>query len=631
MYKKLCSFFLCLILLCLSGCFNYNDSPSIISGNDPNAYKDTLAAVLNNKKAFITQSGEVSYLKNYKIQKLLDEEQLPVNPCEYTYVDFDGDTMDELIINISAEYGYYLILHYNGYDIFSYEADMRTMATIKADGSFSGSSGASNTLYCKATFKNNKLSIKQKAFYDSNTDTYQIDGNAVSADDFQAFLTDWNQTQDVTWTRIGASNAETTPISTTESTVETPPEYFDSTEDGTSQPTIDLNKYAVVTYSGYSGAGNASVSMDKERFLKDNSKIAFKSEDAQAEYAANIGSVTSPTEALFELINKVSLSASELLSNNDQITLKWNISKNKIEKYFNTRVSWNSATYIVSGLDIPGEFNPMEYISVSYIGTAPCGELCITTDTSSVTDIALADIMEQVCHEKNFTCTDTVYKPGETVEITYSPVDLSDARSRAKFIDTYGLLPTVTKKSFTLTGFSYHPTQLSQMNLDILNEADSLCRRKLGSDDYLKSVNITRNRVYYVTPSSSEYDADNLVWSLYVVYKVDAVAEFWNLSNAPAITKDITYYYVIEYPSIKINADGVQESAGYSTLINPIGNNGGVSFHYWESDGKLFDTEPASVTGEIIEHHCYQSGFSTLDKVENALRNKGSLVEVRNY
>ena len=70
-----------------------------------------------------------------------------------------------------------------------------------------------------------------------------------------------------------------------------------------SKESINLNKYITVEYSGYSGAGRASVKMDKEQFYLDNiSIVRFKDENAKKAYYDLTKSTKSEMDIFFDLI-----------------------------------------------------------------------------------------------------------------------------------------------------------------------------------------------------------------------------------------------------------------------------------------------------------------------------------------
>ena len=131
---------ICAIVLTMGSCSSRKDNS-----------KDLLTAVFNNEKTFITEKGEAVLLKNYAVGNGALATPLYANPVEFVFVDFDDDKTDEMVINISADYGTYLVLHCNGLDVYGYEFGARALQVLKIDGSFMGSNGAGSNYYCKLT------------------------------------------------------------------------------------------------------------------------------------------------------------------------------------------------------------------------------------------------------------------------------------------------------------------------------------------------------------------------------------------------------------------------------------------------------------------------------------------------
>ena len=628
MKKNLILILTCVIIFCLYGCSNSGDSPTIIvNGNDTGNCQDILEAVLANEKLFITESGSAVYLKDYE---LFDEDNASFKASSYSwaYVDFDDDQIDEMIINISKEIGIYLILHYNGHDVFGFQVTARTMSSIKTDGTFSGSNGADCTYYFRLSFGNKKLNYTKTAEYNTAENIYRVNGNAVTEDEILQYIAEWDKKDDISWTH---TQEETPP---TEATEETVPEVVTPSGSGsanTPQYTINLNQYITTEFYGYSGAGMADARFDQAQFLADyKSKITFRDSEAKQAYFDATGDQSSPAEVLLSLVNKFSLTADEALSNGDIVALQWKLNKNKIDKYFDINISCQIETYTVANLTVPEEFNPMDYIQVSYTGVAPCGSIQISIDTSKFSDTKLAEKIRFACSSKYYKCSDQViYQPEQEIVVYYTATDLNDSKSLVKFIDTYGLVPVSTQKSFTLTGFDYYPTQLDQIDLNLLDEADRICRQNIAADTYVTPKSINLSRVYYSTPSIENYNAD-AKWSLYAIYKVEAVAEFWSTENTKSFTRDLTFYYVVELRSPKITG-GQTTYASTSTSINPSGSNSGDGFVCWEIGGQLFDNVPAGNTENAIAYYCYANGFSSITDADRAIRNRGGQIELKDY
>lgn len=172
-----------------------NPSPT----NNPNENQKILGAVLENKKTFITENGKAVFLKNYKIGEGYYSELIMANPCEYVYVDFDSDGKEELVVNISKMQGFYLVLHYNGYDIYGYEFGIRSLSALKSDGSFMQSGGTASNYYCRMSFEQNKINIIYTAIKDSTAGKFQLNGKECSIQELNEYINDWYLKENVQW------------------------------------------------------------------------------------------------------------------------------------------------------------------------------------------------------------------------------------------------------------------------------------------------------------------------------------------------------------------------------------------------------------------------------------------------
>ena len=133
-----------------------------------------LSRVLNNKTTFITESGKTTYLKEYKIGEGTLSTPFDADPSKYVFVDMDGDRKNELVINISNDYGYYLVLHYNGKNVYGFEFTVRSLMSLKTDGSFMQSGGAASSSYCKISFDDDGYTIIDEAIKDSTMGKFEL-------------------------------------------------------------------------------------------------------------------------------------------------------------------------------------------------------------------------------------------------------------------------------------------------------------------------------------------------------------------------------------------------------------------------------------------------------------------------
>lgn len=173
-------------------------------GPDPARARKDLDAVLKSKRLYIDRNGSAVYLNKGAIA-LGGGQYRPYAPMEYTYVDFDQDGLEELVVLVSYDFGLYLVLHHNGQDIFGYELGIRSLIPLKTDGSFKGSNGAASSCYCRMTFQDGGYTIHDEAVCDYLEEIYQINGKDVSPDAINEFVSSWNLKETVTWTPIAGT------------------------------------------------------------------------------------------------------------------------------------------------------------------------------------------------------------------------------------------------------------------------------------------------------------------------------------------------------------------------------------------------------------------------------------------
>ncbi len=207
--KKVCFVFLSLMaIFTCSGCGTSKDNNSDvgqIENNTPKTYtaesvKEVLQAVLDNKKTFISRDGAVVYLKDYPRYNGTNDQKL----IEYAYVDFDGDGKTELALMMSSDiYGGFLVLHFNGDEVYGYDFHWDGMLDLKQDGSFIQHTVASNR-YCNLSFEGTKCKATVDAvhFFEVKhyeEEAFELNGREVSKDEFNKFKDSWEQKENVVW------------------------------------------------------------------------------------------------------------------------------------------------------------------------------------------------------------------------------------------------------------------------------------------------------------------------------------------------------------------------------------------------------------------------------------------------
>ena len=165
---------------------------------------EMLMDVLNNKKIFISESGEAFYFVEYKPYGSLE-----VIPDKYALVDLDGDSNDELVVYITAEVGDYMVFHVYNNKVYGFVFGGRSLMSLKEDGSFVQSGGAGINVYACLKFEKNKYSITELAYKDDYAQQFRINGVATTAEKAEAYVVGFYNKPDVVWMKY--ENASNTP------------------------------------------------------------------------------------------------------------------------------------------------------------------------------------------------------------------------------------------------------------------------------------------------------------------------------------------------------------------------------------------------------------------------------------
>lgn len=443
--KKLISIVLvCAIVLATGACSSKKDDS-----------KGLLTAVLNNEKTFITEKGEAVLLKNYAVGNGELATPLYAKPTEYVFVDFDEDETNEMVINISADYGAYLVLHCNGLDVYGYEFGVRALQALKTDGSFMGSNGAASNYYCRLTFEDNKANVTYTAIKDSTMNRFELNSKECSIEELNEYINDWNLKKAVEWIKLKDNSDDASKAPTNDDTANK--ENSTSTNNSTK---INLNNYISVKFEGDNLAGYGSVSFDKERFLLDHiGNISFNNENVQVYRELYGNTDKSAANAIIRYIS-VGLDKHNKLSNGDTVNIVWKIDTEKVDTYFVWDYVCTSESFAVSGLKDAETFDPFERLEVTFSGTAPYGTASAYNYGNDYSGTY------KVTPNNNL-------KNGDKVTVTYSCSD------KATMIANYGKYPSSFEKTYTVSGLNTYVQSMAKLTSEQQNKLISDARAKI--------------------------------------------------------------------------------------------------------------------------------------------------------
>ena len=162
---------------------------------NPIEKSELLLGVLRNETKFIDEDGKEIYLKDYK----LTDSTLDAVYEMHTWVDFDSDGQNELVVYVTPKTGVYLVFHIENGQVFCFEFAGRGMLFLKEDGTYVGSEGAAIQGYYSLNFKNLTYEEMELAYIDDLKKEFRLDGNNATEEEFEVFYVDFCKKKDVTW------------------------------------------------------------------------------------------------------------------------------------------------------------------------------------------------------------------------------------------------------------------------------------------------------------------------------------------------------------------------------------------------------------------------------------------------
>ncbi len=344
---------------------------------------------------------------------------------------------------------------------------------------------------------------------------------------------------------------------------------------GCGAKTVNLNDYLTIECKGMDTAGKASFSVDIERLVEDNA-------EALGMDGASFGSLLTVYDDFYSKLGG-ELDKSSELSNGDKITFKWDdIDTKKFKEKYSLKLNFSDVPYEVSGLEQAEEFNPFDYITVTYEGFAPYGKLNISKNGEN----PVYGISYRADKANGLSNGDKVIVKAEAGS------DITE------YCFGKGYAPSETEREFTVSGLASYATKLNLIPAEAMTKMDThaqdvfkanVAKNWNDSGESLKDIKLIGN--YFLIPKDSSISTNTYNY-VYFIYKITAE----NSEKDSAFD----YYYYSYYTNIILLDDGT-----CSFDLNDITVPEGSSFFGLVS-GEAFST------GEY-----YYKGYEDLDSLFN--------------
>ncbi len=239
-----------------------------------------------------------------------------------------------------------------------------------------------------------------------------------------------------------------------------------------------------------------------------------------------------------------SFDENNLLTNGDNIEFAWSVNEEKLTEKYPVTLIYSDMEYTVSGLEELKDFDPFEYIEVSFSGIAPDGQLLINTDNN----IPIKDI---------YFNAESFYglSNGDIVTVTADHGSLEDL-----CLDN-GYKLVKTSQEYTVEGLNYYAEELGQIPEELMEamnrQAEDMLTAYYSERPVVKSIKSTELLGHWFISEKEGFEPD-IHNSLYCVYKVALNISGYQVKNKDKgiINTTQAYYIFVQFNDIKIMADG---------------------------------------------------------------------------
>lgn len=303
---------------------------------------------------------------------------------------------------------------------------------------------------------------------------------------------------------------------------------------GSRKPTLNLNEYASVEYTGYNGYGKAQVSFDVDRFVDE-----YYDDLTYEEYTPyEVG------QELYDSCIDGALDRQEGLSNGDTVTWAWECDDETALEAVGVKLKYSDMDFSVEGLEEPETVDLADCINVTFSGISQNG----TAKIEYLMDENYSIRVDKTTGLSNGdTVTVTLEYPGEE--------DMDEYTART------GIVISPTEVTYTVTGLEYYVSELSQVTDTALaqmqakaeEEFSAYVAKAWGEETTLDSFSYAGS--YLLTPQDPDAHLGNPNL-LALIFHGSATIDYTTSSGEQNFKANQDFYWYATFKNLTVGADG---------------------------------------------------------------------------
>ena len=245
----------CIAVLILSACnfrssgnpaenLDSNDDTFVSTDAETDVMTDQIMmSVLEGTFPLLSQSGQYEKLPEYLARNYY------AVITAYAYVDFNGDSKNEMVVKTDSAEIPSIVLYYSGEDVFFFSFSSDQIKQVKSDGTFSGNTFG-HLIYSSLEFPGGGYRLVELARADQINGSYTVGGVVCSEETFINFEKEWALKQNASWVNVNSQPVEK-PEPESEPTTEAVTEPVEETVDNSYRINIPDQDQPIYAGPGY--------------------------------------------------------------------------------------------------------------------------------------------------------------------------------------------------------------------------------------------------------------------------------------------------------------------------------------------------------------------------------------------